>query len=144
VLSGVFTEPTLAVALVSALIALALTSANSPNWFALIVDVNPPEQRGTVYSLGNLVNGVGRATGNGLVAAVFHGLAGRFPPPVNIAIGLAAFQVCFVPTGIMYLLAARTAPRDIATVRALLRARAKDAARAAQPVSPATENDWSR
>ena len=28
--------------------------------YALIADVNPPEHRGTVYSLGNLVNGVGR------------------------------------------------------------------------------------
>ena len=42
-----------------ATIALALTSANSPNWFALLADVNPPEHRGTVYSLGNLANGVG-------------------------------------------------------------------------------------
>jgi hypothetical protein len=144
VLKGVVTEPTLAVAFLSALVALALTSANSPNWFALIVDVNPPEQRGTVYSLGNLANGVGRGAGNSLVAAVFHGLAGRFPPPLNLAIGLAAFQVFFVPTGVMYWLASRTAPNDIETVRQLLRSRAAEAADGAQPVSPATENDRSR
>lgn len=124
VLSSVFTEPTGALCFALALCALALTSANSPNWFALIVDVNPPEHRGTVYSLGNLVNGVGRASGNGLVGAVFSTLAGRYPPPGNYAIGLAAFQIFFIPTGIMYLLAARTSGKDIDTVQRTLRERA--------------------
>ena len=61
---SVVAEPAVAVSFVTALLALALTSANSPNWFALITEVNPPEHRGTVFSLGNLVNGVGRAGGN--------------------------------------------------------------------------------
>jgi len=124
VFASAVTEPTVAASLVVALLALALTSANSPNWFALIADVNPPEHRGTVYSLGNLVNGVGRAAGNGLVGAVFRALAGAFPPPMNYAVGLAAFQVFFVPTGIMYWLASRTSPRDIEEVQRTLRARA--------------------
>jgi hypothetical protein len=34
--------------------------------------VNPPENRGTVFSLGNLFNGFGRAAGNGLVGQVFE------------------------------------------------------------------------
>jgi len=136
----VFAEPTLWVSLLAAFVALGLTSANSPNWFALLVDVNPPEHRGTVYSLGNLVNGVGRGAGNSLVAAVFNGLAARFPPPANLAIGLAAFQVFFIPTGVMYWLAARSAPADIEDVQRTLRARAREA----QPVSPATENERSR
>lgn len=125
VLASVLTEPTVGLSLLAALLALALTSANSPNWFALIADVNPPEHRGTVYSLGNLVNGVGRAAGNGLVGVAFHGLRAAFPPPLNYAVGLAAFQLFFVPTGIMYWLAARSSPRDIAAVRILLRIRAK-------------------
>ena len=137
--AGIFTEPTLWVSLLSAIVALALTSANSPNWFALIVEVNPPEHRGTVYSLGNLVNGVGRSAGNSLVAAVFNSLAARFPPPANLAIGLAMFQAFFIPTGIMYLLAARSAPADIENVRETLRERAREV----QPVSPATENERS-
>ncbi|GAA0715011.1 hypothetical protein GCM10010199_15410 [Dactylosporangium roseum] len=124
VLGSMFTEPGLLAAFLCALLALALTSANSPNWFALIADVNPPEHRGTVYSLGNLVNGVGRAAGNGLVGAVFAALARGFPPPVNLAIGLAAFQAFFIPTGIMYWLASRTAPADIEAVHRLLRTRA--------------------
>ncbi|MEU4480901.1 MFS transporter [Micromonospora sp. NPDC023966] len=124
VLASVFTEPTVGLSLLAAVLALALTSANSPNWFALIADVNPPEHRGTVYSLGNLVNGVGRAAGNGLVGVAFQALRGAFPPPLNYAVGLAAFQLFFIPTGVMYWLAARTSPRDIAQVHDLLHARA--------------------
>ncbi|MFG1676857.1 MFS transporter [Micromonospora sp. NPDC049282] len=124
VLSSVLTEPTVGLSLLTAVVALALTSANSPNWFALIADVNPPEHRGTVYSLGNLVNGVGRAAGNGLVGVAFAALRVAFPPPLNYAVGLAAFQLFFVPTGIMYWLAARTSPRDIAQVHTLLHTRA--------------------
>ncbi|MFI7605686.1 MFS transporter [Micromonospora sp. NPDC049366] len=120
VLGSVFTEPSVGLSLLAALLALALTSANAPNWFALIADVNPPEHRGTVYSLGNLVNGVGRATGNYLVGAAFQALRTAFPPPLNYAVGLAAFQLFFVPTGVMYWLASRTSPRDIDTVNHLL------------------------
>ncbi|WP_172804958.1 MFS transporter [Actinopolymorpha singaporensis] len=123
VLASVVTEPTVTVSFAMALVALALTSANSPNWFALLADVNPPEHRGTVYSAGNLVNGVGRALGNGLVGVSFRALAAGFPPPLNYAVGLAAFQLFFVPTGAMYWLASRTSPRDLAEVRETLRAR---------------------
>lgn len=124
VLRSVLTEPTVGLSFLTAVLALALTSANSPNWFALIADVNPPEHRGTVFSLGNLVNGVGRAAGNGLVGVVFAALRGAFPPPLNFAVGLAAFQLFFIPTGIMYWLASRTSPGDIADVHDLLTARA--------------------
>ncbi len=140
VLESVVTEPTVAVAFLAALVALAFTSANSPNWFALLADVNPPEHRGTVYSMGNLVNGVGRAAGNGLVGAVFRALTRTLPPPLNYATGLALFQVFFIPTGVMYYLASRTSPKDIETVRQLLRSRAvKDAPPADdRPVEAAT------
>ncbi|GHJ06071.1 hypothetical protein TPA0907_04380 [Micromonospora humidisoli] len=124
VLASVVTEPTVGLSLLTAVVALALTSANSPNWFALIADVNPPEHRGTVYSLGNLVNGVGRAAGNGLVGAAFYALRAAFPPPLNYAVGLAAFQLFFIPTGLMYWLASRTSPGDIAAVGDLLHDRA--------------------
>lgn len=114
ILRDVWTEPTVGLSLATAIFALALTSANSPNWFALIADVNPPEHRGTVYSLGNLVNGFGRAGGNALVGVAFRGLSGAFPPPLNYAVGLAAFQFFFLPTGVMYWLASRTVARDMA------------------------------
>jgi uncharacterized membrane protein YfcA len=114
------------VSFLGALVALGLTSANAPNWYALIADVNPPEHRGTVYSLGNLVNGVGRAVGNALVGAAFPALARALPPPTNYAVGLALFQVFFVPTGLMYYAASRTSAEDIDDVRNLLRERATE------------------
>ena len=123
VLSSVVTEPTVAACLATAVVALALTSANSPNWFALIANVNLPEHRGTVYSLGNLANGVGRATGTSLVGVAFRLLS--MPPPWNYAVGLAAFQVFFLPTGAMYYLASRTVPADAAEVHTLLTQRAE-------------------
>jgi len=124
VLTSVFTEPAMTLTLLTAIGALALTSANSPNWFALIADVNPPEHRGTVYSMGNLVNGVGRAAGNGVVGVVFRSLATALPSPTNYAVGLAVFQFFFLPTAFMYYLASRTSPADITAVHDLLAARA--------------------
>jgi MFS transporter, Spinster family, sphingosine-1-phosphate transporter len=124
VLRSVVTEPTVGLSLAMAVVALALTSANSPNWFALIADINPPEHRGTVYSLGNLTNGIGRAIGNGLIPVAFRLFQGSFAAPLNYAVGLAVFQVFFIPTGVMYWLASRTAPRDIADVHRLLEKRA--------------------
>jgi len=124
VLVDVVTEPTVGLCLAIAVFALMLTSANSPNWFALIADVNPPEHRGTVYSLGNLVNGFGRAGGNAVVGVVFDALAGAFPPPLNYAVGLAGFQFFFIPTGIMYWLASRTVATDLAGTHAALLAAA--------------------
>jgi MFS family permease len=128
VLSSVVVQPVMAASFLAALLALALTSANSPNWYALITEVNPPEHRGTVYSLGNLVNGIGRATGNALVGVTFRALARSIPPPFNFAVGLAVFQIFFIPTGVMYWLASRTSPRDIAAVRHLLDERSHNGA----------------
>jgi hypothetical protein len=125
VLRSVATEPTIAASFLAALLALALTSANSPNWFALITEVNPPEHRGSVYSMGNLVNGVGRAVGNAVVGAAFPALARALPPPANYAVGLALFQVFFIPTGIMYWKASRTAPNDIDAVHDMLSERGR-------------------
>ena len=126
VLEDVLTQPTVGFCLITAVFALMLTSANSPNWFALIADVNPPEHRGTVYSMGNLVNGFGRAGGNATVGVAFGGLAGAFPPPLNYAVGLAGFQLFWIPTGVMFWLASRTVAKDMADTHASLLAAASD------------------
>jgi MFS family permease len=142
VLASVVTEPTMAVSLLAALLAVALTSANSPNWYALIAEVNPPEHRGTVFSLGNLVNGVGRAAGNSAAGAVFRALERALGPPLNFAVGLAVFQVFFIPTGVMYWVASRHTPQDITEVRELLAQRAAESVHvdgAALPGAVATD-----
>lgn len=115
-LRSLVTEPVMLLTLLTALLAMALISAQSPNWFALLVEVNLPEHRGTAFSIGNLVNGVGRTIGSALVVRTFDAL--------GYALGLAVFQLFFIPTGIMYWLASRTAPRDLADVDRRLRQRA--------------------
>jgi MFS family permease len=133
VVGSLFTAPQVTLSFLAALLALGLTSANAPNWFALIADVNPPEHRGSVYSLVNLVNGVGRAAGNGLVGVVFRALGSRMPTSSAYAVGLAAFQVFFLPTAFMFYLASRSAPRDIEAVVTTLRSRAGPAAGGRRP-----------
>jgi MFS family permease len=124
VLTSIFTNPWVALAFLSAIIALALTSADSPNWFALISDVNVPEHRGTVFGVGNLVNGVGRSAGAGLTTVTAQILNRTIPAPYNLALGLSVFQVFFLPTGWCYWKASKTCPRDIKAVRTTLKRRA--------------------
>ena len=125
VLTAIVTNPWVGAAFLTALIALALTSADSPNWFALISDVNLPEHRGTVFGVGNFVNGVGRATGTALTAVTSDAIKRSLPPPYNLALGLSVFQLFFLPTGWCYWKAAHTCPTDIRDVRATLTERAK-------------------
>jgi hypothetical protein len=124
VLTSLYTNPWVALAFLSAIIALALTSADSPNWFALISDVNVPEHRGTVFGVGNFVNGVGRATGIGLTTITAQALSRAVPAPYNLALGLSFFQGFFLPTGWCYWKASKTCPQDILDVRATLHERA--------------------
>jgi MFS family permease len=124
VLTSIVTNPWVALAFVCAIIALALTSADSPNWFALISDVNVPEHRATVFGVGNFVNGVGRATGAGLTTVTAQILSRTIPAPYNLALGLSLFQVFFLPTGWCYWKASKTCPWDIQQVRTTLRERA--------------------
>lgn len=120
VFGQLLTNPWVAGAFLSAVIALALTSADSPNWFALISDVNLPEHRGTVFGVGNLVNGVGRGVGSALTTATAQTLQKTLPAPLNLALSLSLFQVFFLPTGWCYWKAAHTAPDDIGAVKATL------------------------
>lgn len=124
VLGELVSNPYVAAAFITSLFGLALTSADSPNWFALISDVNLPEHRGTVFGVGNLANGIGRSAGNALVGALAGSIERAFPPPLNWAVGLTAFQVFFLPTGWCYWQAAKTSPEDITDVRRILADRA--------------------
>ena len=113
-------------AFLMSVLAVAFTGADSPNWFALISDVNLPEHRGTIFGLANFANGVGRSAGNGLTGAVAGAFERAFPPPLNWAVGLTVFQVFFLPTGYCYYRAAQTSPGDIGQVRHILGQRAAE------------------
>lgn len=125
VLANLVAHPWVAVVFAASVTALALTSADSPNWFALITDVNLPEHRGTVFGLGNLSNGIGRSAGNGLTALLSARLETALPPPLNWAVGLATFQVFFLPTGYCYWRASLTSPGDLDEVRTILERRGR-------------------
>jgi MFS family permease len=120
VLREVATNPWVAAAFLTSIAAVALTGADSPNWFALISDVNLPEHRGTVFGLANFANGIGRAAGNGLTGTVAGAFERALPPPLNWAVGLAVFQIFFLPTGYCYYRAGKTSPGDIREVRSIL------------------------
>ena len=128
VLTSLMTNPWAAGAFVLALGAAALTGADSPNKFALISDVNLPEHRGTVFGVTELASGIGRSAGTGLTGLLAGTVEKALPPPLNFAVGLAAFQAFFLPTGYLYVRAIRTTPDDIAAVSNALRERAADTA----------------
>ncbi len=128
VLVSLVTNPWAFVAFLSGVAAIALTSADSPNWFALITDVNLPEHRGTVFGLGNLANGTGRSIGSAVTGPIANALERSLAPPWNWALGLTIFQVFFLPTGYCYWKASQTCPGDITEVRSVLAERAGIAA----------------
>lgn len=124
VLREMVTNPWVATALVTSFLALVLTAADSPNWFALISDVNLPEHRGTVYGAGNFANGIGRSIGNWAAGAGGEALAASFPPPINWAVVLTIGQLGFLPAGWCYWRLSKSAPDDIARVSVALDERA--------------------
>ncbi len=126
VLREVIANPWVTIAFLAALFAVALTGADSPNWFALIADANLPEHRGTIFGAANFANGIGRSAGNGLTGAVAGAFETALPPPLNWAVGLTVFQVFFLPTGYCYYRAAQTSPGDIAEVRSILSQRSRE------------------
>ena len=128
VLASLVTNPWAAGAFLLALGAGALTGADSPNKLALIADVNLPEHRGTVFGVADLASGIGRSSGTGLTALLAGTIERAIPPPLNWAVGLAAFQVFFLPTGYFYWRAIGTVPGDISNVHNALEERAAPAA----------------
>jgi MFS family permease len=125
VLGSLVTNPWALAAFVSGVGAIALTSADSPNWFALITDVNLPEHRGTVFGVGNFTNGVGRSIGSALTGPVAQALERSVPAPYNWALGLTFFQLFFLPTGWCYWKASQSCPADITEVRETMTQRAQ-------------------
>ena len=105
------------VALLGAGVAVIAQAANAPNWFALVSEVNLPEHRGTAFSFVSLANNLGRAVGAFLVGATFDWLQQVLAAPTNYTLGLSLFQVFFVPAGLCFWFAARTALQDAARVQ---------------------------
>ena len=108
---------------------MAFSSADTPNRNALLTDVNLPEHRGTAVGFMAVAIGLGVATGNALAGLLFDYLALYLASPLNYAVGLALFQLLFIPAGLCYTVLSKTTPGDIAGVRHTLRERAEQAVR---------------
>ncbi len=111
-------------ALLGATGGIVAQATNAPNWFAMVSEVNLPEHRGTAFSFVTLASNTGRALGAFLVSITFDWLLRTYPEPVNYALGLSLFLMFFIPAGLCFWLASRTAPRDAALVERTLRERA--------------------
>ena len=100
-------------------------SADSPNFFALVGDVNLPEHRGTMFGFSNFIYGFGRSLGLIIVPVMVISLQYVFPDPINWIFTMVIVQLFFIPTGIFYALAARSAPNDILAIKEKLKDRAQ-------------------
>ncbi|MBV7337069.1 MFS transporter [Chloroflexi bacterium TSY] len=117
------TNPWILLAFIFSFIAFGLMALDNPNRAALISNMNQPEHRGTIAGLITLTAGFGLAVGNALTGIAQAFLSEQFAPPMNFAIGLALFQLFFIPAGYFFFLATRSTPRDVANARQILKKR---------------------
>jgi MFS family permease len=104
-------------------LASAAQSANTPNWLALITDVNLPEHRGTAFSIANLANGLGRTIGNSGVGILLIMVSSYKTEPQNYIITLAIFQILLIPSSICYIKMAKSNVKDIIEAKSILKKR---------------------
>ncbi len=98
------TNPWVAGAFMLALIGIALSSLDSPNWFALMGDLHLPEHRGTVMGLGHVAIALGRSGGTAAAVSGFSAFAGQ-DGSASYSITLTLMLVFFLPAAAAYLLA---------------------------------------
>jgi MFS family permease len=104
--------------------ASAAQSANTPNWLALITEVNLPEHRGTAFSIANLSNSLGRTIGNVGVGTILGLVSVYSKEPNSYIITLSLLQLFLVPSALCYLFMARRNVMDIKKVKMVLKERA--------------------
>jgi MFS family permease len=124
-LKQIVTNPWMITMFIFSFLASAAQSANTPNWLALITDVNLPEHRGTAFSTANLANSLGRTLGNVGVGLLFEIVSRYTVEPKSYIITLVIFQVFLIPSSLCYVKMAKTNIKDIKNVKSILRERAK-------------------
>jgi MFS transporter, Spinster family, sphingosine-1-phosphate transporter len=118
-------NPWIALLFVLSFLASAAQSANTPNWLALITDVNLPEHRGAAFSIANLANSLGRTVGNIGVGILLSFISNRWAEPHNYIITLSVLQIFLIPSALCYVLMAKHNVSDIKNVKQTLRERAE-------------------
>jgi len=109
----------------TAFLASAAQSANTPNWLALITDVNLPEHRGTVFSIANVFNSLGRTIGNVGVGILLTLCSHFSKEPYTYMITLSLLQLFLLPSALCYLWMAKSNVIDINDVKETLQERSK-------------------
>lgn len=121
----IFINPWIALLFVLSFLASAAQSANTPNWLALITDVNLPEHRGTAFSVANLFNSLGRTIGNIGVGLILGIISYHYQEPYSYIITLSILQIFLIPSAVCYLVMAKKNVFDIKKVKKTLTERAK-------------------
>jgi MFS transporter, Spinster family, sphingosine-1-phosphate transporter len=121
-----FMNPWMTLLFVLSLFASAAQSANTPNWLALITDVNFPEHRGTAFSVANLFNSFGRTVGNVGVGILLGLISIHYHEPNSYIITLSILQFFLIPSALCYLLMAKKNMLDIQNVKEILKDRAEE------------------
>lgn len=124
-LKQILINPWMSLMFILAVGATAAQSANTPNWLAILTDVNLPEHRATAFSIANLVGGAGRAFGNVMIGIVLAGTSKYFSEPNNYVFTLCLFQLFFIPSVICYIKIAMSSNGDIKLVKSILKKRAR-------------------
>ncbi|WP_180955571.1 MULTISPECIES: MFS transporter [Bacillus] len=125
IIKQIFVNPWMALLFVLSFFASAAQSANTPNWLALITDVNLPEHRGTAFSVANLFNSLGRTIGNVGVGVLLGLISVRFQEPYSYIITLSILQIFLIPSAICYIKMAKKNVADINKVKETLKARSE-------------------
>ena len=121
----IFVNPWMLLLFVLSFLASAAQSANTPNWLALITDVNLPEHRGTAFSVANLFNSVGRTIGNVGVGIVLGVISTYLDEPYSFIITLSILQIFLIPSAFCYLRMAKKNVTDINHVKETLKERSE-------------------
>lgn len=123
-LNQLFTNPWILTLFIISLFASAAQSANTPNWLALITDVNLPEHRGTVFSIANLANSLGRTVGNLGIGASAIALI-YLHHPYDYILTMSILQLPLIPSALCYVFMAKYNVRDISSVKKTLNKRGR-------------------
>lgn len=124
-LREIIINPWILAIFILAFLASATQSSNTPNWLALITEVNLPEHRGAAFSVSNLANSFGRTIGNVGIGYVLSFISIYKGEPANYVITMIVFQIFLIPAALCYLKIAKTNVRDIKEVKKTLYRRAK-------------------
>lgn len=120
-----FINPWMLTLLFISLLASAAQSANTPNWLALITDVNLPEHRGTVFSIANLANSLGRTVGNLGFGAILAIISLNLRSPGDYILTMCLLQLPLIPSALCYHYMGKFNDNDIRSVKQTLNRRGR-------------------